>query len=584
MSRKIVILLVCVIGTFLSILLGWIYFKFSYFEPDTVSYLFQAKIFERGKLSYPAPPECGFSSSPHINIHNGKWYSKYPFGNAFMLMFGEFFNAPWIIPAIFTGLALLLLYLIVLKSYDSKVALIAIILGLISPATLGMGCNWFSESVSRFYLAIYVLGLMMTLKNITAINLNYGSYSRSPNGFFRNIANNLRKRKNWLLPIASGFALGYAFNTRPMPAVAFGVSGAILAIYWIAKANIKRIVNLKTLGKMRVYVPSDEFSINRAFFTRMLVFLLPFAFMMILCLLWNSYFTGDPLKFTHNVAQPYDKIGFGKRTEGYEPDLNNAFIFTPKWAFERIWRHTMPCISFNTLGWGYYRPNIIKSLFQNEQLANEHFLIIRAIPLTFPIILMLIPLFHPSRNRYDFFFFSFLIFNLALYFFFYFEGSTWGFTPVNARYYAECTLLGIIPLIARGMFITYGWIRKIPTKIPIITLAILLLILTVNTVYTYIYIAKPYQNWSDVYQRLPRIVKQQDIHNAVIFIPYERNAPLGDYPFKNLQEADIVYFRLGPNKTWGLNNSDWRKVYEQYFKSRNAFIYENGNLNQLFVD
>jgi len=72
-------------GFILSLLLSWLYFDLSYFEPDTVSYLFQAKLFARGKLCLPAPPEYGFSPSPHINILNGKWYSKYPFGNALML-------------------------------------------------------------------------------------------------------------------------------------------------------------------------------------------------------------------------------------------------------------------------------------------------------------------------------------------------------------------------------------------------------------------------------------------------------------------------------------------------------------------
>jgi hypothetical protein len=598
----IIIISICILGIILSITLSWVYFKFSYFEPDTTSYLFQAKIFEKGKISYDAPPDYGFSSSPHVNILNGKWYSKYPFGNALMLMFGEFFNAPWIVPAIATGFALLLLYLIVLKIYGRTIALIAIILGLISPATLGMGCNWFSESVSRFYLAIYVLGLIMTLKDIKNEWLFSGKKLKNPplspfskggncvapfskGGIISTICHNLKalvkflqrlKQKRWIFPLISGFSLGYAFNTRPMPAIAFGVAGAGLAIYWITKHNIKLVINLRALKKMNVSVHYNEFSKNRIFLNRMIIFLLPFAFMMIMSMAWNFYFTDNPLKFTHNAAQPYDKIGFGKRMESYEPDLNNAFNFTPKWAVERIWRHTIPCISFNTLGWGYYRPNIIADLRNHEP-----FLLVRFIPLAFPIIFMLIPLFHPSRNCYDFFFFSLLILNMALYFFFYFDGTTWGVTPVNARYYTECTLLGIIPLVARGMFIVYGWIRKIPTKIPIIIAAILLLTLTVNTVYTYVDIGKPYRNWGDVYQKLPRIVKQQDLHNAVIFVPNTRDAPLSDYPFKSLDEADIIYFRLGPSKQWGLNNSDWRKVYDQYFKGRQAYIYESGKLSPL---
>jgi len=742
------IIVICALGIILSTLLSGLYFRFSYFEPDTVSYSFQAKLFARGKPSVEAPPEYGFSSSPHINILNGKWYSKYPFGNALMLTLGEFVNAHWLIPALVTGFALLLLYLIVRETYGQRIAIIAAILGLISPATLGMGCTWFSEPVSRFYLAIYLLALIRTLKG----DAEMGRRGDAGN---RHVAMSPRRRV--LFPALSGFALGYAFNTRPIPAVAFGLAGACLVIYWIARSQSK-IAILKAMG----------------------IFLIPFALMMALCMAWNAYFTGNPLKFTHNAAQPYDKMGFGKRTEGYEPDLERAFVFTPGYALDRIWRHTLPCISFNTLGWGYYRPNLLRSyrsytdsvvvgmvakspadgdwvtvkfwgqgdgtgqiqfqtrgnesapgltseapgfscsngrtditmrlvkqgdqytgyfktpqssdwvqvgpttikltpplevgvyagvtassgsmyvdysffrvnsdssgelmsddfadpsqglnpiwhwsrepkqweltklglrvradlnsnLFTDDSVArlyqttsadafdietrfaanwntHERLLILRVIPLAFPLILMLIPLFHTSRNRYDILFLAFLLFSLLLYFFFYFEGSTWGITPVSARYYTECTLLGIIPLVARGMFIFYGWVRKIPSKLPVALLGLLLVLLTVNTVYTYVLIGKPYRNWAPVYQELPRLVKQQKIHNAVIFVPLHRDAPIGDYPFQSLQDADIVYFKLGPSEIWRLTNSDWRSVYEKYFKGRNAYIYENGRLTLL---
>jgi len=533
LNGKKAIIIICILGVVLSAALSGLYFRFSYFEPDTVSYLFQAKLFAHGRLSMPQPPEFGFSSSPHINIHNGKWYSKYPFGNALMLTLGVFVGAPWLIPALLTGFALLLLYLIVREVYGHRIALLAAFLGLISPSTLGMGSTWFSEPVSRFYLAIYLLALIRTLKG-----------------------------GRWFYPAISGFALGYAFNTRPIPAVAFGLAGAGLTIYWLGR-NKEKIALLK----------------------KMTIFLIPFAVMMAVCLAWNTHFTGNPLKFTHNVAQPYDKMGFGKRTESYEPDLENAFIFTPKWAFERIWRHTIPCISFNTLGWGYYRPNLFR--WGNKELLS----LLRAIPLIFPLILMLIPIFQKDRNRYDFLFLAFLVLNLLFYFFFYFEGSTWGITPVNARYYTECTLLGIIPLVARGMFILYGLVRRLRSKLqetthdfvlaPTILLVLVLAFLTFNTVHSYVLIGKPYRNWGAVYQKLPRLVKQQEIHRAVIFIPNHRGAPIGDYPFQSLEEADIIYFKLGPSKAWKLTNSDWRNVYDQYFKGRRAYLYQNGQLKPL---
>ncbi len=735
------VIVICILGIALSTLLSGLYFRFAVHGCDTASYLFQAKLFACGKLSVEAPPEYSFSSSPHINILNGKWYSKYPFGNALMLTLGILVGAPWLIPALVTGFALLLLYLIVRETYGPRIALIASVLGLISPATLGMGCTWFSEPVSRFYLAIYLLALIRTLKGA-----------------------------RWFYPVLSGFALGYAFNTRPIPAVVFGLAGACLVVYWIARSQEKMVI-LKAMA----------------------LFIIPLALMMGVCMAWNTYFTGNPLKFTHNAAQPYDKMGFGKRIEGYDPDMEHAGVFTPQQAFERTWRHTLPCISFNTLGWGYYQPNLFRSYsnytnsviagivaksptsfangrqthaedwvtlkfwghgdgtgqiqFQtrgsefapgltgkapgfscsggktdismrlvkqgnqytgyfrtaqssdwvqvgpttipltpplevgvyagvatssgsmyvnysffrvnsdssgemiSDDFANSSqglrriwrwsrepkqwtltksglrlqadvnsdlyvddsaarlyqttstdafdietqfaanwmnrklLLTLRVIPLAFPIILMLIPLLHPSRNRYDILFLAFLLFDLLFYFFFYFEGSTFGITPAHARYYTECTLLGIIPLVARGMFIFYGWVRKIHSKLLLgglyITLGLLLVLLSINTVHTYALIVKPYRNWLYVYQGAPRLVKQQDIHHAVIFIPRSRDAPMGDYPFQNLQDADIVYFKLGPSKAWRLTNSDWRSVYEQYFRGRSAYRYEGGQLTPL---
>lgn len=65
---------------------------------------------------------------------------------------------------------------------------------------------------------------------------------------------------------------------------------------------------------------------------------------------------------------------------------------------------------------------------------------------------------------------------------------------------------------------------------------------------------------------------------AVVFIPHTREAPIGDYPFKDIENASIIYFKLGPDKVWGLTNSDWRSVYRQYFKGRYAYMYENGVL------
>ncbi len=224
--KNIPILIISILGVILSIILSGIYLNFSYFEPDTASYLFQAKLFTQGKISIPVPiqesdgtpvldpngkpmPEYGLSPSPHINMLNGKWYSKYPFGNALMLMFGVLFNAPWLIPALATGGAIFLLFLLVKDTYNKPIALIAAVIALISPATAGMGSTWFSEPVSRFYLTLFLFTLVRILNG-------YG---------------------NLIYPLLSGFALGYAFNTRPLSAIVFGVVGAGFALYHLYKPS-----------------------------------------------------------------------------------------------------------------------------------------------------------------------------------------------------------------------------------------------------------------------------------------------------------------------------------------------------------
>ena len=560
------IYVISILGLLLSVLLCGIYFQFSYFEPDTVSYLFQAKLFAEGKISVPAPPEHGFSSSPHINVLNGKWYSKYPFGNALMLMFGVFINAPWLIPALATGGALLLLYLFVKEIYGNVhpgIALIAAVLALVSPATLGMGSTWFSEPVSRFYLSLYLLTLLRTLncKDDASLLARIG------------------------YPLLSGFALGYAFNTRPLSAVVFGIVGAGLTVYHLFTQWFKVFNYRKSLeGSLTLdYLVTQWRHYNEMAqallptLKRLGFFFIPFVVMLGVCMSWNAHFTEDPFLFTHTVAQPYDKIGFGPRMEGYEPDLEQARIFTPAWAIERTWRHILPSISFNALGWGSYHHDLLEDI----ELSVTWF--IAFVPLVLPWVLVLVPFFHRTRNRYDVFCLSLLIVNLLLYAFFYFEGSTWGFTPVNARYYTESTFLGFIPLAARGIFILYERFKPFQRRGLAIGVGICILLLSVNIVWSYVRIGKVYQSWDPVYQKLPPMVAERDIHNAVIFVPQRRDAPIGDYPFKNLQEADIVYFKLGPLPQWKLTNSDWQNVYAQYFTGRSAYLYDRSenSLTQL---
>jgi hypothetical protein len=305
-----------------------------------------------------------------------------------------------------------------------------------------------------------------------------------------------------------------------------------------------------------------------------------------LSLAWNTHFTGHPLRFTHGAAQPRDGVGFGKRIEGHQPDMGAAVEFTPRYAFWRIFHQTLPCVSLNAMGWGYYDPDLfllryagripgIEKRFRPEWRKQRGWLYLRMLPLVFPFLLVAVPLLHRSRSRYDLLFLLLPLANLLFYFPFYFEGATQGSTPVNARYYAESTLLGVIPLLARGILIVYDRMRRPGSKVWVLVAALLAVGLALNTVYTYTSIGRAYRDWSRLCRDIPDFLRSGNIHNAVVFVEDSRVTPIGDYPFRDLAEADIVYFRLGPAPEWGLNTPDWRVAYEDYFEGRTAYIYRN---------
>ncbi|MFO1059920.1 MAG: glycosyltransferase family 39 protein, partial [Dongiaceae bacterium] len=293
-------------------LLGRACFPYLAFDPDSAAYLFEARLMAQGRIAAPAPPEFGFSPSPHIDIYGGLWFAKYPFGTSLMLVPGVLAGAPWLMPALATGLTLLLFFGIVRALYDDRVAALALLLAVLSPTTLPIGASLLSQPASRLCMAAFLWGLLRML--------------RAPPG---------RRRQLWAA--LAGLALGYGFDTRPLVAVVFGVLGAGLVIAVLARR------------------PDRAGFVRPAFWAAA-----PWLAMVGLHLAWNAALTGQPLLSTYHVLQHADRMGFGLRGEGYAPFVRDFRLrFTPGYAFVRIWVHTLPCVLFNTLGWGAYDPAML---------------------------------------------------------------------------------------------------------------------------------------------------------------------------------------------------------------------------------
>jgi hypothetical protein len=527
-SPTLLLILACVLCAFLSVLIGRACFFLNPFNADTGAFLFQAQLFSHGKLYLPAPPELGFISSSQINVNDGMAYSKYPFGNSLLLTLGVLLGIPWIVPTLLTALTLALVYQTTREIQpDKRIARVAVVLGLISPAMIGLGSAILAETVSRFFLGLFLLT------------------------FFRMI-----RLRSSIAALISGFALGYALDTRPQTAVLFGGAAFGYALFCKYKSAEKSFL-----------------------YKQFCLFLVPLSVMIGLHLAWNHYFTGNAFKETHAAVQPSDGLGFGKRGMGINLDPSTP-EFTPKKSAIRLIDTIIPVVSLNVLGWGYYRPDELSSWWNKERPFP-----ILSILLLLPYLLMLIPLFHSTRTKADVLFSTIFLLNFILYFFFWAKGSPPGFTPMRARYYNESTVLLVIPLVAKGLLIVFDEMkRRLRGKaVPIAGLCAGLLFL--NAVYSCISMIEPSQHLFTVFQDLPREVLERHIHNAVIFIPKSRNAPVGEYPFFPPGNADIVYFKNGPDREWNLDAVNWKTAYQRYFQGRDAYSFDErtSQLTPLFV-
>ena len=502
-------------------------FPYLAFDPDSAAYLFQAKLLAQGVLAADAPPEFGLSSSPHIDIYNGLWFAKYPFGNSLFLAPGVLAGAPSIMPAVATCLTLLLFFAIVEELFDRRVAALALLLAAFSPATLVMGSTLLSQPTSRLFIALFFWSLLRAVAR-----------ARSGGGM--------------LYGAIAGLALGYDFNTRPLVAVVCGFASLIL----LAQAAVR------TDAPLRILRPTAVMAV-----TVLLMIGLFFA--------WNAHLTGDPLLLPYNALQAADRMGFGLRGEGYAPLIAEFRVdFTPAIALNRLWQHTLPAVLFNLAGWGTYHPGMLLP-------DPAHVFPAAAWLLLVPAALIVVALLQTTGRVDNLFCASVFLFTLISLFFQYSDHSTWGSTPLNTSYYSEAILFGLTPLLARGMLAVYDIAKRVHRKLVANVLVAACAALFANAAFTDAVFVRVFKHWDPYYQLLPRLVDDAKLRNAVVFVPNSRDAPVGEYPFVPLDQASVVYFRTGPLPHWRLDTPDWRTAYRKYFSGRSAYLFDQMRLHRL---
>lgn len=173
---------------------------------DEMVYRFQAQTIADGRLTAPPPPATGNEWEPfqHIflGVYRGHWFGQYSFGHPAILALGESVGIPGALGPLCAGLIVLLVYLLALRLFDERAALLAAMFAAISPLVLSTAATLASQNSST---SLILLGLLLTLKAVDS-----GRFAHA---------------------LGAALALGAAFWCRQQEATLLGL-GAIVLLLW----------------------------------------------------------------------------------------------------------------------------------------------------------------------------------------------------------------------------------------------------------------------------------------------------------------------------------------------------------------
>lgn len=265
-NKIIIVALLFVIG--ILIISSQFLFRETAVTDDEFTYDFEAQTLMTGRIFNPPPPVIENFNNVFI-INDGKlWVGKYNLGHPLILAIGMLLGNKYILLIIFSALTLLLIYLITFELFnDKKLALLAFLLGLISPFFYLVSSSRLSHITSALFLSLFMY-LFLRLIRVRRIKIKI------------------------LLSIITGISLGYAFNVRPLTAIGFS-----FPFIFIALKEFKR----------------DK---KESFISFIFMFS-GFLILFLLTLAYNNFITGHPLNFPFNYYDTKEALGFG--TFGHNP-------------------------------------------------------------------------------------------------------------------------------------------------------------------------------------------------------------------------------------------------------------------------
>ncbi|HSR31385.1 MAG TPA: glycosyltransferase family 39 protein [Anaerolineae bacterium] len=251
------ILIICILAFVATAAVAFFAFERLPHLEDEVSYLFQAKTMALGRLTVPSPAQPEAFWTPFVLDHQGQRFGKYAPGWPGVLAGGVLAGAPWLVNPLLAALSLYLVYRLGQTLYDDRTGLLAALLGLLSPLFLVLSGSFLSHLASLVWLLLFSLWFIWTAQG----------------------------RSRWFA-LGSGLALGLAFLTRSLTAMAYTMPFVVYSLVQIVRRRHTHWSNYLLV----------------ALSGGMVAALLP---------LYQWVVTGDPWLNPYLLWWPYDRIGFG---------------------------------------------------------------------------------------------------------------------------------------------------------------------------------------------------------------------------------------------------------------------------------
>ncbi|HLF02576.1 MAG TPA: glycosyltransferase family 39 protein [Anaerolineales bacterium] len=245
---------------------------------DELANIYQAQVFASGRLYAHTPPvEPLAFGVPFVVDFDGKRFSKYPPGESILLALGLWLGDPWLIGPFLGVLALAATYRLGRGLFDKRTALLAIVLGVVSPFYLVITPSFMPHAASMLAATLFALCFLRLQETESPFTLH-------------------------ALALVAGLALGFEFLVRPYTAIWTAVPFGLFVISDLRR-DAQRYLKLYCLMALGFAIVGG---------------LLP---------IYNYNLTGQVRLSLYELWWPFDRLGFG-------PDVG-PFGFTPLAAFDK---------------------------------------------------------------------------------------------------------------------------------------------------------------------------------------------------------------------------------------------------------